>query len=74
MRERVKIREIGEKKRGWHFFARFLANQWSKRVGARDKVSPRDESYTWILETASFVVFQKVGVFPTRAISCLVAM
>ena len=29
--------------------------------GARDKVGPRDESYTWVPETVGFVAFQKVG-------------
>ena len=63
-----------ERKREQHFLTLFLANRPLKRVGARDKVGPRDESYAWVLETAGFVVFQKIGVSLTRVISCLEAM
>ena len=69
------IWEIGEKKkRERHFLSRSLENRRSKCVWERDKVGPRDKSYTWVLEIASFIVFQKVGVSPTLVISCLVAM
>ena len=57
-----------------YFPSRSLVNRWKKCVGARDKVGPRDESYAWVLETAGFFEFQKVGVSPTLVISCLVAM
>ena len=62
------------KKRERHFPSRSPANRLSKCVSARDKVGPRDESYARVLETTGFVAFQKVGVSPTPAISCLVAM
>ena len=66
--------ERGKKKKERHFLSRSQANWRSKRVGARDKVTPRDESYAWVPETADFVEFHKVGVSPTLVISCLVAM
>ena len=62
------------KKKERHFPSRSSANRRSKRVGARDKVGPRDESYAWVPKTAGFVVFQKVGVSRTLVISCLMAM
>ena len=55
--------EKGEKKKEQHFPSLSPVNRWSKRIGARDKVGPRDESYTWVPETVGFVTFQKVGVF-----------
>ena len=55
--------EKGGKKKERHFPSRSLVNRQSKRVGARDKVGPRDESYMWVPEIAGFVSFQKVGVF-----------
>ena len=66
--------EEKEKKKEWHFPSRSPTNRRSKRVRAKDKVGPRDESYEWIPKTAGFVAFQKVGVSPTLVISCLVAM
>ena len=53
--------EGGEKKKERHFLLQYPANRWSKRVEARDKVGPRDESYAWVPETTGFVAFQKVG-------------
>ena len=79
MRESEKIKKIvrGEKKKGKrerHFPLLSLVNRLSKRVGVRDKVGLRNESYVWVPETAGFVAFQKVGVSPTLVISCLAAM
>ena len=34
-------------------------NRRSKRIGAIDKVGPRDESYAWVPKIAGFVAFQK---------------
>ena len=63
-----------KKKRERHFPSQSPENRRLKCVSARDKVGPRDESYAWVPETMGFVAFQKVGVSPTPAISCLVAM
>ena len=63
-----------EKKGERHFPSRSPMKQRLKRVGARNKVSTRDESYAWVPETAGFVSFQKVEVSPTRVISYLGAM
>ena len=63
-----------EIKREQHFPTLFLVNRRLKCVGARDKVGARDDSYAWVLETAGFVVFQKIGVSLTRVVSCLGAM
>ena len=57
------VRGEGKKKRKQHFPLRSPANRQSKHVGARDKVGPCNESYTWIPKTTGFVAFQKVGVF-----------
>ena len=57
------IWERGEKKKERHFPSRSSTNQRSKRVGARDKVGPSNESYEWVPEITGFVVFQKVEVF-----------
>ena len=80
-KQRGKIRkEEGEcvirerKKKELHFPLQSSANRRLKHVRARDKVGPREESYVWVLETAGFVAFLKVGVSPTLVISCLVAM
>ena len=53
---------------------RFPEFQRLKVVSLRIKVCPREGSYAWVLETPSFVAFQKVGVSPTLVISCLVAI
>ena len=63
-----------KKKKERHFPLRSPANRQSKRVEARYKVGPHDESYAWVPETVGFVAFQKVGVSATLVISCLVAM
>ena len=57
--------EEEEKKKERHFLSRSPVNRWSKRVGASDKVGPRDESYAWVPKTAGFVAFQKVRFSPT---------
>ena len=41
-----------KKKREQHFPSRSLANWRSKRVGLRDKVGPRVESYVWVPVTS----------------------
>ena len=69
-----KRRKKKKKKKERHFPLQSLANRWSKRIEARDKVGSRDESYAWVLETTGFVAFQKVRVSPTLVISCLVVM
>ena len=74
MRESCAWRRGERKKKERHFPSQSSANRRLKRVGTRDKVGPRDESYVWVLETAGFVSFQKVEVSHTLVISCLVAM
>ena len=59
----VRETKNGEKKKERHFPSRSPVNQRSKRVGARDKVGPRDESYALVPETGGFITFQKVWVF-----------
>ena len=68
------MKEGGEKKKKRNFPSQSPANRRSKRVEARNKVGPLDESYAWVPEIAGFVTFQKVGVSPTLVISCLVVM
>ena len=67
IREEEKIRER-------HFPSRSPTNRQLKRIGARDKANLHDESYEWVLETASFIALQNVGVSPTLVISYLLAM
>ena len=40
-------------------------------VGARGKVHLRDESYTWVSKSGSFIKLQEVGNFPTWIIFSL---
>ena len=51
-------RERGRNKKGpWVF------------VGAKGKVGPRIESYTWVPKSWSFIKLQEVGNFPTLIVS-----
>ena len=50
-----KRREKEKKKKEGHFPSRSLANRLSKRVGARDKVSPHNKSYAWVPKSEFFV-------------------
>ena len=44
-------------------------------IGARGKVGPRNESYTWIPKSVDFAKLQEVEVFsPTQFNSCLRAV
>ena len=68
---RVREKRDGErrkKRRERHVLSPSLANRRSKRVGVRDKVGLRDESYTWVPEIACFVALQKVGVSPCNTL------
>ena len=47
--------EKRKKKRERQFPSRSPANRQSKRVGARDKVGPRNESYAWVPKSEFFV-------------------
>ena len=40
----------------------FQAFRWSKLDSLRIKVSPRNESYTWVPKSVCFVKLQEVGV------------
>ena len=59
----VEERRKKERKKERHFLLRSSVNRRSKRIGSRDKVGPRDESYAWVAEIAGFVAFQNIGVF-----------
>ena len=43
-----------KKKRERHLPSRSPVNQQLKRVGARDKVGPRNESYAWVPKSEFF--------------------
>ena len=78
----------GKKKRFWQcvirerggrdlwFSLRSSAYRRSKLVGARGKVGLHDKGYEWVPKSEFFIEDpkKKVGVSPTLAISCLVAM
>ena len=48
-------RKEKKKKRERYFPLRSPANRQSKRVGARDKVGPRNESYAWVPKSKFFI-------------------
>ena len=43
-------------------------------IGAEDKVNPRNEGYTWVPKSWSFVKLHEVENFPTNVISSLKAI
>ena len=54
-KKRRREKKKKRKKRKRHFPSRSLVNRRSKGVGARDKVSPCNESYAWVSKSKFFV-------------------
>ena len=63
-----------KKKKGFHLSLISTEIGPSVFVGARGKVGPHNEGYTWVPKTRSFVKLQEVGNFPTRVIYSLKAI
>ena len=58
-------------KKGFCFSLRSTEIGSSVFVGARSKVNPRNEGYTWVPKSRSFIKLQEIGNFPTLIISSL---
>ena len=66
--KREREREI---KRGFRFSLRSTEIWPWVFVGAKGKIDPRNESYTWVPKSESFVKLQEVGNFSTWIIFSL---
>ena len=70
--KKTELRE--RKKMVFRFSLRSTEIEPSVFVGARGKVHLRDESYSWVPKSRSFVKLQEVGNFPTLIIFSLKAI